>query len=158
MMLRMSRIAAALVLVSAVAGTAEAQSGRLHLGPRVSYHFDLEEFGIGAQFGAPIGRYLEFYPSFDYFLVDPGTYWHLNADLKYRVSTESIDWLYLGAGLNLARASAGSNSDTNAGLNLFGGIESRSGRVHPFAEFRFIVNDGSTGMIAAGLNFTLGRP
>jgi hypothetical protein len=152
----MSRLAGALVLASAFGGVAQAQTERLHLGPRLSYQFDLEKVGVGAQFSAPIMRYLEFYPSADYFFVSDGSYWSLNADLKYRIAAASVRWLYLGAGLNLARSSHGGASDTNAGLNLLAGAESLKGRVHPFGEFRFTVGDGSTAQVAVGLNFTLG--
>jgi hypothetical protein len=150
--LRVPRMATALVLMVALAGTAQAQTSRMHLGPRISYQFDLEKLGIGAQFSVPIVSHLEFYPSFDYF-IDSGSFWNLNADLKYRLPAESVRWLYLGAGLNLAHG----GDDTDAGLNLLAGVESLKGRVHPFAEFRFTANHGSTGQIAVGLNFTLGR-
>jgi len=156
MALRVSRMAPALVLASALAGTAQAQTNRLHLGPRISYEFDLEKVGLGAQFSVPIARHLEFYPSFDLFL-NAGSSWNLNADLKYRIASESVHWLYLGAGLNIARRGSSAGHDTRAGLNLFAGAESLKGRVHPFAEFRFTANHGSTGQIAAGLNITLGR-
>ena len=157
MVFRTSGMATALGLALALAGTAEAQTNRLHLGPRISYQFDLKKIGIGVQFSAPIARHLEFYPSFDYFSADGGSSWNLNADLKYRVAGESVNWLYLGGGLNIARSGGGTNHHTRAGLNLLAGAESLKGRVHPFAEFRFTANDGSTGQIAAGLNFTLGR-
>ena len=49
----------------------------------------------------------------------------------------------------------GGGTGRKAGLNLFGGIQSLKGRIHPFAEMRFIVNDNSTAQLAAGLNFTL---
>lgn len=155
MSFRFSRLVTVLALSSAVAGVAEAQGGRLHLGPRVSYQFDLEEAALGVQFGAPLARNLEFYPSFDYYFVEPGSFWNLNADLKYRMPAESAGWLYVGAGLNMARRSVNENSSTDAGLNAFLGVESRAGRVHPFAEFRFTANDNSTAQISLGLNFTL---
>lgn len=156
MALRVSRLATALVLAFTLAGTAQAQTNRLHIGPRLSYQFDLEKIGLGAQFSVPVANRLEFYPSFDYFFVDDGSFWHLNADLKYRIAQATINWLYVGGGLNIARASNG-GSDTNAGLNLFAGAESLKGRIHPFAEFRFTAGDGSTAQISAGLNFTFGR-
>lgn len=157
MALRPSIIAAGLACALAAAGTAEAQTSRTHFGPRASYQFDLEEFGLGLQFSAPIGRRLEFYPSVDYFFVDVGSFWSLNADIKYRVTREATNWLYLGSGLNVARRSVGNFHDTQAGLNAFVGAESLKGRVHPFAEFRFTAGDGSTAQLAAGINFTLGR-
>ena len=157
MVFRVSRIATALVAAAALAGTVQAQTNRLHIGPRLSYQFDVEEFGIGAQLSVPIANHLEFYPSFDYFFVDHGSFWNLNADLKYRIASQTIRWLYVGTGLNIARTSVGDVTHTDAGLNLFAGAESLKGRVHPFAEFRFTAGDGSTGQISAGLNITFGR-
>lgn len=157
MRVRFSRIAAVLAVASAAAAGVQAQTSSLHLGPRISYQFDLEKVGVGAQLGVPLASHLEFYPSIDYFFVDAGSFWNLNADLKYRFATESIRWLYAGAGLNFARSSIGSVHHSHAGANFFAGAESLKGRVHPFGEFRFITNDGSTGMIAVGLNFTLGH-
>jgi hypothetical protein len=153
----MLKLAGVLLLSSTVAVTAQAQTSRMHIGPRISYQFDVDEVGLGVQFSAPIAHHLEFYPSFDYFFVDPGSLWQLNGDIKYRLDGQNLNWVYVGTGLNIAHASAGGASDTKAGLNLFGGIESLKGRVHPFAELRVTVGDGSTGMIAGGLNFTLGR-
>jgi hypothetical protein len=153
----MSRAAIIAALLGTTTSIAQAQTERSHIGPRVSYQFDLEEIGIGGQFGARIGRQLEFYPSFDYFFVDNGSFWQLNADLKYGIVSEAINWLYLGGGLNLARSDAGTASEarTRAGANLFAGAESRRGRVHPFAEFRVVLRDGSAAQLAAGLNITL---
>jgi len=156
MVFRVSRLVIALVLASALAGTVEAQTGKFHLGPRISYQFDAEAVGLGAQFSAPLASHLEFYPSADYFFVDEGSYWSFNADLKYRIPSESIKWLYIGAGLNISNFSNDGSSDTETGLNLFAGVESLKGRVHPFGEFRFMTSNGSTAQIAVGLNFTLG--
>jgi hypothetical protein len=155
--LRVSRISTALGLTLALAGTVQAQTSRFHLGPRVSYQFDLKKLGVGAQLSVPIVRHLEFYPSFDYFFVSDGSFWNLNADLKYRIPSESVHWLYLGGGLNIARSGSSGVHDTRAGVNLFAGAESLKGWVHPFGEFRFTANHGSTGQIAVGLNFTLDR-
>ena len=141
-----------LVFGCASVSTAQAQTHSLHLGPRLSYQFDYEEFGIGAQFSVPISSHLEFYPSFDVFFTNPSSLWSLNADVKWRVAPASASWLYIGSGLNLLEY-GGNGSDV--GLNLFGGVESLKGRVHPFAELRLIVNENSTGQVSAGLNFTL---
>lgn len=154
---RIPKMVTAVVVACVLAGTAQAQTNRSHFGPRVSYQFDLKKLGVGAQFSAPIARHLEFYPSFDYFFVDVGSFWNLNADLKYRIATESVNWLYIGGGLNIARSSAGNFHRTRAGANLFAGAESLQGRIHPFVEFRFTANDGSTAQLAGGLNFTLGK-
>jgi hypothetical protein len=157
MSLRFPKLIAILLLALASAGTANAQSSRgsLHLGPRLSYHFDLQEFGIGAQLSVPIARQLEFYPSFDTFLVDEGSFWNLNADLKLHMSEPSAVWLYLGTGLNISARHVNGRDRNRSGLNLFAGAEGRTGTVHPFGELRFTVNDGTTGQFAFGLNFVL---
>lgn len=149
-------LALAGVLTAGLTGAVQAQ-GRSHFGPQIGYNFDYEALVIGAQFSAPIGTHLEFYPSFNYFAVDVGTAWALNGDVKYRVSIEGADWLYIGGGLNISMFTFGGSSNTDAGLNLIAGIESRSGNIHPFGEFRFTVGDGSTAQVVGGLNFTLGH-
>ena len=148
--------AVAFALMFAVRG-ADAQTHRSHLGPHVTYNFDFEEVGLGAQFSAPIASFLEFYPSFDAFLVDAGSLYAFNADLKLRVSGQDLQWLYLGGGLNITRFSLGDAHNTDTGLGLFAGFETLSGRVHPYGELRLILGDGSSVQGAFGLNFTLGR-
>lgn len=155
MTLRTSLLAAALTLASAFASTAQAQTNEVHLGARVSYNTDAEVAGLGVQVGIPIGRRLEFYPSFDNFFVNSGSLLGFNADLKLRVPLETSDWMYLGAGLNFARRSVGDNNNTNTGANVFIGAESLKGRVHPFGEIRVIANDGTNMQFAVGLNFTM---
>lgn len=139
----------------ATSTTAAAAQGRAHFGPRLSYHLDYEAVGLGAQLALPIARNLEFYPSGDVFLRDGDSRWSVNADLKYHMAPTSAPWFYAGTGLNIAQR--GGNNSSSAGLNLFMGMESRTGRVHPFVEFRYTANDGSTAQLAAGLNFTLAR-
>ena len=146
----------ALAMLPALAAVAEGQTNRMHLGPQINYDFDIEEIGIGAQFGAPLANRLEFYPCFVWFFVDPGSFWYLYADLKYRVASSQPHWLYVGAGLNLSRFSFEGEGNTDAALNLLAGAESLRGRIHPFVEGRLVLGDGSRFQLAAGLNFTLG--
>ena len=148
---------ASVLLATAAAGTVQAQTSRIHLGPRVAYNFDLEDFAIGAQLSIPIATRLEFYPSFDYYFVDPGSAWGMNADLKYRFSGESLEWLYVGGGLNFTGVDVGTNDDTDVGLNLLAGIETLRGRIHPFGEVKATLGGGSFVQLAIGLNITLGQ-
>jgi hypothetical protein len=153
-----SSLLAALALAT-IAASAEAQTPQLHFGPHLSYNLDIEELGLGAQLSVPIARHIEFYPSFDWYLVPNGSLVGLNADLKFRTDNTGGNWLYFGGGLNVTSSNpdgGSSRSDTRA--NLFVGIESRSGRVHPFAELRGMLGDRSSTQFAAGLNFTMGSP
>ena len=148
--------AAVLIALAATASTANAQTSRTHLGPRIGYNFDAEAVTIGGQLSFPIARRLEFYPSADVTLVDNGSMFGVNVDVKYRMpSGGSMEWLYLGTGLGIVSRSVNDNDNTDTGLNLFVGAESLRGRVHPFIEGRVLISDGSTAQLVGGLNFTI---
>jgi hypothetical protein len=155
--LRVAGIGAALsIAFAASASTANAQTSRTHLGPRIGYNIDAEAVSIGGQLSLPIARRLEFYPSADVTLVDNGSMFGVNLDIKYRLPAGgTMDWLYLGTGLGIVSRSVGDNDNTDTGLNLFLGAESLRGRVHPFIEGRLLIADGSMVQLVGGLNFTI---
>ena len=144
----------ALTVLLGLPAVAQSQSGSFHVGPRVTHNFDFEETAIGFHAGFPVANRLDFYPSLDIFLVDNGSLLGFNADLKFRPSNE-MRVLYVGGGLNITRASGGGASNTDTGLNLFGGLEAQTGAIHPFVELRAIVGDGTTAALVGGLNITL---
>ena len=163
--LSVAMLALALLVVGASVGqaqtvvganVAQAPTHRSHFGPRVSYNFDAERMGLGVQFSTPVTSFLEFYPSFDTFMVSPASLWALNGDLKLRLAGENLKWLYFGGGLNITRAAQSGLDNTETGLNLFGGFETNTGSVHPFGEMRMSFADGSSLQLSLGLNFTLG--
>jgi hypothetical protein len=145
------------LLILVASGIVRAQTNRAHIGPHVAYNFDVEEFALGAQLGLPVAQRLEFYPSFDYYFVDPGSLWAVNADLKWRIAHDRPNWLYVGGGLNIKRREVGDVVHTDLGANLLVGVEPLRGRVHPFGEFRAILADESSVQVQIGLNITLGR-
>ena len=147
----------ALALVAATASITRAQTHRFHIGPHAGYNFDVEEFFIGAQFSVPIAYRVEFYPSFDYYFVDPGSLWAVNGDFKWRVAHDRPNWLYIGAGLNITRFDGEEADDTDLGLNLLAGFEPLRGRIHPFAEGKLINGDDTGFQLQVGLNITIGR-
>jgi hypothetical protein len=142
------------VLLAAAGAPARAQ-GRSHIGPHVGYNFDVDRALLGAQMLLPIGRRVEFYPSFDYYFVDTGSLFGINADLKFRFPTGEPSVFYFGGGVNWLRASGGGASNTDTGWDLMFGLESRWGVTHPYFEGRVITHSNSTFQIAAGLNITI---
>jgi len=165
-----SRMRGTLALVALLAGgtmAAEAQQGPMTFGPRAMFHFDGSDFGIGAFLTKPLTDAISIHPSFGYWFVGEGvTSWELNADLMYKVPGESLNWLYVGAGLNYSKYSvdgctgtfADLCSGSDVGLNLIGGFEPQSAaRIKPFAEFRLYVGDGSGVSVAGGLRIPLGN-
>jgi hypothetical protein len=123
----------------------------------VGYNLDNEEFLVGMQLTTPIGRYVEFYPSFDYYLVDAGTLWTVSLDMKVRPAGQSASWLYLGGGMDVTRRAVGNFDNNDTGLNLLAGFDPAVGRVRPFGELRFTLSDQTTSRFMMGLNFALGR-
>jgi hypothetical protein len=153
MIRRLRQIGLGLGLATVLAGAAHAQ--RAHFGGHLLYNFDVEEFGIGAQFSYPVARRLELYPSFDYYFVDPGSLWQLNGDLKYKLREEH-NWFYLGGGIAVTRRSVGDFDNTDVGANLIGGWETLIGqRVHPYLEGRLTLSEETSFQFAGGLNITI---
>jgi hypothetical protein len=144
----MRRSLAVLFLLIAAAGGSRVAAQRAHFGVHTGYNFDSEDWLIGAQVHVPLSRSVELYPSFDYYFVDPGSLVGFNADLQFRTPGAP---LYFGGGLNILKTSG--SSDT--GFDLFGGLETRYGRTHPYLEARGIFHDNSSIQLLFGLNVTL---
>lgn len=123
------------------------------MGPHAGYNFDADALTLGAQVILPLTRQLDVYPTFDYYFVDPGTLWGINADLRVRPNTRR-GALYVGGGLNyLHRSAGGGTADTN--LNLLGGFEARRRSHTPYIEGRLILGSGSAFQIVGGFDFRL---
>ena len=121
-----------------------------HLGFHGGVNFDRDEALIGAQLLLPLGRRVELYPSLDYYLTDAGSLVGLNADIKFVAA--GLTPLYLGGGLSFLRGSDGAR---DTGANLFAGLESRTGAMHPYLEFRVLLHDDTSSQLLVGVNWTL---
>jgi len=155
--MRMRRIAhSAVVLLWAAlgmgVGVGRAEAQRSHVGPHAGYNFDLDEALIGAQAQLPLTRSVELYPSFDYYFVDSGKLLGFNGDLKFRAPGGP---LYFGGGVNVLRTGSGGTSNSDTGINLFGGFETRYGVTHPYLEARGLLHDNTSFQLLFGLNITL---
>ena len=148
----MRLMGAPLLLVCCAVITSPLHAQRSHFGPHVAYNFDIKETAIGAQLHLPVGRRVELYPSFDYYLVDSGSLLGFSADLKFWTPR---DPLYLGGGLNVLRTVGGGTSNNDTGFDLFAGLETRYGVSHPYIEIRGLFHDGSSLQGAFGINITL---
>jgi hypothetical protein len=148
-------LAGLFVAGAGVAG-AQATGNPASFGPRVTYNFDFEEVAIGGHGIIPLNSRVDFYPSLDIFLPDNGSLLGFNLDLRLKPVLES-PMFYLGGGLNLTRASFRSASNTEAGVNIIGGLEGQTGVIRPFGELRLLIGDGSSVALAGGLNIIIGR-
>ena len=161
-------IAILLLSITVVPG-AVAQERPIRFGVQGSWADDAD-LGVGARVQVGLADFhegLRGIASFDYFFPDSDgsigvvdvdvTYWELNANLTYTLKGDLAP--YVGTGLNLAHASAGlaagavnlgSESETDLGLNLLGGLR-LSNRF--FAEAKLELGGGENFMVSAGLLF-----
>jgi opacity protein-like surface antigen len=148
----------------------------LILSPIAAYAFGLS--GVGGKLGlvnpengdgaATFGAHLEF--------EEPGTAWHLtpgvmywneggisalsaNADMYYHFRPEGMTTPYLGAGVGINRFDFEGVGVTNTeiGLNLFGGVRIPASTSHLFIEGRYTASDISQTSLLGGVTFHLPR-
>jgi hypothetical protein len=154
-----------LAIAVLLAGTAQAQRrptrstassalDPVRIGPHFGYSFDASALILGVQATLPVTSRVEIYPSWEYYFVDPGTLWAINADVKFRPPTR-LGALYVGGGIDYLHASATGSGSGDVNLDVIGGWEFRRRRYAPYAEGRLILGNGSAFQVAAGFNFKL---
>jgi hypothetical protein len=143
------------VMFACLTSAASAQSA--HIGARVGYNFDAEDVLFGLNLTVPVTTRIDFYPSIDVYTPDDGSMLGFNGDFKVRFPTISGPSFYVGGGIGVLNSSFDGRSATDVGVNLLMGLETRTGWVHPFAEGRILIRDGSSFQLTGGVNFTLGR-
>lgn len=123
-------VIAALAVIVPVTAMAESDIGYRGWGPRVGLTVDPDQVHVGfhADFGH-FANHVRFQPNFEIGFGDGWTVGAFNAEAAYRFSGEWEAWSpYLGGGIGLnfiGHEDRGfrDRSDTEAGLNLIGGLE-----------------------------------
>lgn len=140
--------------------------GQVTLGPELSYGGDTD-IGIGGRVlvGVESLEHWDFIGTFDVFFPDDGpnndvSYWEANGNLAYNflIADAPSIFPYVGGGLNIAHASVefddGSDtSDTDLGINLFGGTKFESSSVTPFVELRVVLEGADQVVVTGGILF-----
>ncbi len=173
-MKRLLSFAALLLLLSPL--TAQRAQAQFEFVPYLGYNFDAENLlvGVGAEFNflpgvAPVNLSLR--PSIEYLFTDDGgldelgidvstTALQINADVMAELSPPAANLgFFAGAGLALGYASVSiedeSESDTEFGLNLLGGVEFGGDFVTPFVQGRFTLGNGDALSILGGIKLGL---
>lgn len=152
---RIYRLAATLALAGGVALTAGTGSAdaQVYIGPQVNLASETD-FGVGGRLLANIeSANLEFAGSADLYFPEGGTdYWELNGNLFYHFHLPETPSVlpYLGGGLNVANFSNGT-TETEAGLNLGGGLRFPLADVSPYVEARTVVGDADQSVLTFGI-------
>lgn len=166
----MKRLVLTLVLAG---GLASPVSGQVVFGPQGSWG-DESDFGIGARLQVPFAGLVTTEPgsalstmfligSFDWFFPDdddfPGVdvnWFEVNLNAAYPLVMEGLR-PYVGAGLNYARVSVEvggeTDSDSDVGLNVLGGLNFLLGGLTAFTEGRFELGGGEQFVLTFGVLF-----
>ena len=128
-----------------------------HVGARLGYNFDTREALLSANLTVPMASRVEFYPSLDVYTPDRGNKIGFNGDVKVLFPMSPGPQFYAGGGLGVVNRTVGDFSNTDVGVNLLMGIESRMGWIHPFVEGKVLLHDRSSLNLIGGFNLTLGR-
>lgn len=153
--LRTALVSSILLVLAAMASIAGAQA-TTHVGARVGYNFEAEVVVLSANLTVPISTRIEFYPSLDIYLPERGNRIGFNGDVKVLLPMASGPHLYGGGGIGVVNQNLGDFSNTDIGVNLLFGLESKVGWIHPFGEIRFLVHDQKQFVAIAGVNMVLG--
>ena len=125
------------------------------LGAQADFITDNSDFGIGARVEHSLASLVpslmdfRFVGSFDFYFPDAGSFVEINGGVatSFRMPGAPVT-PYAGAGLGIARSS----SNTDVGLNLFGGVRFKPmGTAAPYAEARLRLGDGSAFILTAGV-------
>jgi hypothetical protein len=147
-----------IIAALAITSTSALAQASTHVGTRIGYNFQTDEVVLSGNLTVPISTRIEFYPSLELYMPDRGNKIGFNGDVRVFLPTRAIYDLYAGGGLGIVNQNLGEISNTDVGINLLFGIESRVGRIHPYGEAKLLIHDDTQFVLLAGVNFTLGSP
>lgn len=134
--------------------------GQVNFGPQLSWGGDTD-VGVGGRIVAGIESVprWDFIGSFDIFFPDGFDYWEANGNVAYNFTIEEAETIYpyVGGGLNLAHISpeglGNGGSDTELGLNLFGGTQFEGESIIPYLEVRLVIEAAEQVVLTGGVLF-----
>ena len=128
-------------------------------GARVGY-LDPEHSDGGILVGAHLefearDSYFHLRPNLMYWNGDPLSGFNVNLDGLYHFGPQARTVPYLGAGLgaSIVKVEGLSGSESDLGVNLFGGVLFPAGGNHLFLEGRYTLSDVNQASLALGMTF-----
>ncbi|HZH39755.1 MAG TPA: hypothetical protein VFD85_02035 [Gemmatimonadales bacterium] len=142
----------ALLVAGSLLAAGPAAAQRASYGLHFGYNFDVADPLAGAHATFPLGRYVAFYPTFDYYFTSGVSTWALNGDLKLYPGAYRV--FYVASGINYTRVSVNGNGSSSTNLNLVAGLEGHRRYGAPYLEGRLILGNGSSSFqIVGGLSW-----
>lgn len=124
------------------------------VGLRFGYYSEVDEPFAGVEILARVAHNVYFNPNFEWVFTEGFDYYTVNGDFHYDFPTRGQTYVWLGAGLALVRTDFDDgDGETDAGLNILGGVGVQAGGLVPYAQAKVIVKDDSEFVIAFGIRF-----
>jgi hypothetical protein len=115
---------------------------------RAGYNAEVEEGFIGGGLLVPVASQWDFNPNVEYLADDAVNRVAVNADIHRDLNNGA------GAAMLVRDYDAPqAGTDTNLGLNMFGGLGAKAGTVRPFSQAKVTVSDETDASLALGVRF-----
>jgi len=112
-------------------------------------YLDPEEWFLGAGLHVGLGP-IDIVPNVEYAFISGGTLYTLNVDGTFTILPMVAANVWIGGGLALVGAGVeGSDTNTEGGVNLLVGAGLNAIVLKPFAQFKYIISDDSSGAVLA---------
>ena len=116
-------------------------------------YLDPEKWFLGAGVHIGLGP-IEIVPNGEYVFIDNATYYTLNVDGTYTVLPMVAANVWVGGGLALIGFGIKDfDTETHGGVNLLIGAGLNAIPLKPFAQFKYIIWDDETAVLAVGARF-----
>ena len=123
---------------------------------RLGYYTDAEGVAVGAGLLSNVGSSNRWFfnPNVEMAFGDETNNLTLNGDFHYDFASTGNASIYLGAGPAIVHADPEfGGSDTDLGLNLFGGVTAMRGASRPFLQLKGILSDDNEVALMGGVRF-----
>lgn len=148
-------LAPTFLVAACVFGGASAASGaEFDFGVRAGVSVEEPDPFVGLELLTPIGgRGWFFNPNVEFVFADPDDRVSVNFDVHYDFGASANYYLWAGGGPAILLSDSDSDDDTDAGLNLLGGIGWKQPQMTPYAQLKIVIADDSEVLAGVGVRF-----
>jgi hypothetical protein len=157
MIQRRFRSAVPLLIAAALAGAATGQAATF-FGVRAGEYTEAGDPFVGLEINTQLRDSIWLNPNLEYVFLDDGDLATLNFDMHYDFDVPAPLLVWAGAGPALVYSKRDlprgrSDSETDIGLNLLGGVGWEAGNLVPYFQAKALISDDNEFVVAFGLRF-----
>ncbi len=157
MIQRRFRIAVPVLVAAALSGAATSPAATL-FGVRAGEYTEAGDPFVGLELNTQLRNNVWLNPNLEYVFRDNGDLATLNFDLHYDFDVPAPLLVWAGAGPALVYSKrelprGRSDSQTDLGLNLLGGVGWEAGNLVPYIQAKALISDDNEFVVAFGLRF-----